>query len=49
MLKKLILIIFSIFLMACSNVVTVKETSEKKRGYKTSNYYSSKRSHFIRR
>lgn len=30
MLKKLSLIIFSIFLMACSNVVTVKETSEKK-------------------
>lgn len=30
MLKKLSLIIFSIFSMACSNVVTVKETSEKK-------------------
>lgn len=30
MLKKLSLLIFSIFLMACSNVITVKETSEKK-------------------
>ena len=30
MLKKLSLLIFSIFLMACSNVITVKEISEKK-------------------
>lgn len=30
MLKKLSLLIFSIFLMACSNVITVKETTEKK-------------------
>ena len=30
MLKKLSLLVFSIFLMACSNVITVKETSEKK-------------------
>jgi len=30
MLKKLSLLIFSIFLMACSNVITIKEISEKK-------------------